>query len=1078
MQHYRLGIDIGTASVACAAFALKDGAPTEIIHCACRIFEEPLQPGTSGGVGDPKKARRRLARQQRRQHHRRAQRLRNIAALGPKIGVPPAETPPDCGQTIHQIRATAAEESILLPDLFRVFLHLAKRRGYMGVFRGPKAKKNPPKKAAADSAEPNLGQVREGVKTLHGNVGDGTLGQYLLRRVQNGLHLRLKADGLYADKAMVEDEFDRIWKTQEAAHPVLRKGGEALREEFRNAIFFKRPLRSPAPMVGNCELESDLPRAPMAHPAAQEFRMEQAIADLEFVAPGRRRRQSLSSPQREVVRKMLREKHEIQFAKMEDKMRLAGCPPPNGMSFNFARGGRDAWKKGDKTAEVMRKLKLTAQWSALDENAQTTVVNLLADIDDPEFFQSDPEWHKNIRRKKGGDSRRQFASPVVDFINVLAAHPKFNRLTKMGFDGGRASYCVKALRKITVKMRDDGADFANAKALVYPDSVPQKGEKRKLKPLLSPPVLTGNTVVDVALRQFRRTINAVISELGPPQETVIELSRDIALGLKKRGEIESKIRAKEKERESARKEAEEELKRPPTRREINRTLLWREQGRRWCPYCESVINLGDALNDSKDNPLATESEHILPSSVTRIRGQRAYLVLAHKSCNDAKKNKTPWQAWGDGRDSKRWGIVQERAEQFRAAKQFGKSSQLLHDGDALDAKELAEFSARQFAETSWIGRQCASWMREICPDVSVSRGRMTAYLRRHWGLDKVIPQLRYEDELPVLDKKGGEIPRDEFAKDPRRANKRIDHRHHMVDAVVIGLTGRSLFQKMTRLFQERTESGKAGFGNDDLEVPPMISGLPAMVKKFAADLSNLSHRPDRRPAGPLFDDSAYAARRDENKTLRYAKRISLESLVTPKDSEKTAKGKIGEIVDPQIRAAVLSAFEERIAKGEKPGAALHQGVPHPANQTRIRRVRRFQPDKITESAVHAEHRARDPKKPGEKKTLRKILKPIGYAWLEVSPQGKKKLVRLHEVAAQPKRTPKGGKRFYKNDTVCGPATGGIPYVVRQLNVAGGGSLFITRATEHREVKEFRKGETALKIVGSAAKLLNLEVMNG
>ena len=1071
MQHYRLGIDIGTASVACAAFALKDGVPTEIIHCACRIFEEPLQPAKGGGMGEPKKAARRLARQQRRQHHRRAQRLRNIAALGPKMGVAPAETPPDCGQTIHQIRATAAEESVPLPDVFRVFLHLAKRRGYMGVFREPKEKKIPPQKAAAENAEPTRGQVREGVEKLRDEIGGGTLGQYLLRRTQNGLHLRLKADGLYADKEMVEDEFDRIWKTQAAAHSVLRESGESLREEFRYAIFFKRPLRSPAPMVGNCELESDLPRAPMAHPAAQEFRMEQAIADLAFAAPGQRKKQPLSSAQREVVRKMLREKHEVQFAKMEDKMRLAGCPPPDGMNFNFARGGRDAWKKGDKTAEVMRKLKLASQWNALDENAQTAVVNLLANIGDPEVFQSNPDtWHENIRREKSRDFR-QFAPPVVVFINTLAAHPKFNRLAKMGFDDGRASYCVKALRKITAKMRDDGADFANAKALVYPDSVPQKGEKRKLQPLLSPPVPTGNTVVDVALRQFRRTINAVVSELGPPQETVIELSRDIALGLKKRGEIESKIRAKEKERESARKEAEEELKRPPTRREVNRILLWREQGRRWCPYCESPISLGAALDSHK-----TQSEHILPRSVTRIRGQRAYLVLAHKSCNEVKKDKTPWQAWGDGRAPERWQIVQERAAQFRAAKQFGKSSQLLHDGDALDAKEVADFSARQFAETSWIGRQCAAWMREICPDVFVSRGRMTAYLRRHWGLDKVIPQLRYEDGLPVLDEKGGEIRRDEFEKNPRRADKRIDHRHHMVDAVVIGLTGLSLFQKMTHHFQERTESGEAGFG-DDLEVPPMIPGLPATTKKFAADLSNLSHRPDRRPAGPLFDGNAYAARRDENKTLRYAKRVHLESLVAPTDSEKTAKRKIGEIVDPKVRAAILNAFEERIAKGEKPGAALHQGVPHPENQTRIRRVRRFQPDKITESAVHAEHRARDPKNPGQKKILRKILKPEGYAWLEVDSQGEKKLVRLHEVAAQPKRAPKGGKRFYKNDTVCGPATGGISYVVRQIKAQDSGMLVLVRTTETRPEKKL-KGRLEVMRPSDSAKLLALEILNG
>ena len=176
------------------------------------------------------------------------------------------------------------------------------------------------------------------------------------------------------------------------------------------------------------------------------------------------------------------------------------------------------------------------------------------------------------------------------------------------------------------------------------------------------------------------------------------------------------------------------------------------------------------------------------------------MVLAHESCNAEKKNKTPWQAWGDGRSPERWRIIQERAAQFRAAKLFGKSSQLLHDGDAMDAKEIGEFSNRQFQETSWIARECAEWLREICPDVMVSRGRMTAWLRRCWGLEKIIPELRYESGLPVLDDKGGEIHPDEFRAETRRADKRIDHRHHIVDAIVIGLTDRSLFQRMTRLY--------------------------------------------------------------------------------------------------------------------------------------------------------------------------------------------------------------------------------------------------------------------------------------
>jgi len=253
---YRLAVDVGTASIGLAAFKLNDrGEPASLIYHRVRIFQEPLLPARKGGVGEPKKAARRLVRQQRRQHSRRARRLRKLAYLSPLLGIDPRQVRPDAGQDIHRMRAEAAARPIGLDELLLVFIKIAKRRGFAGEFRV--------------KAEKDKGEVETGIYMLQGlmaEAGCATIGQYLWHRYKKGLSLRLKEAEIYASRDMVREEFDRIWETQAAHHAVMRgrHGGQALRDVFSDAIFHQRPLRSPATMVGMCPLEPTLKRAPRA----------------------------------------------------------------------------------------------------------------------------------------------------------------------------------------------------------------------------------------------------------------------------------------------------------------------------------------------------------------------------------------------------------------------------------------------------------------------------------------------------------------------------------------------------------------------------------------------------------------------------------------------------------------------------------------------------------------------------------------------------------------------------------------------------------------------------------------------
>ena len=985
-MRYRLGLDLGTASIGLVAFELdEDDTPLGVAYHSVRIFDEPLTPPKKGGVGEPKKAIRRLKRQQRRLLTRRVRRLRKLAHLAPLLGLDPTQIPADHGQSIHRLRALAASQPVTLPELFQVLLKLAKRRGYAGGFR-----------QKGDDEENGI--VKAGIGKLQADMevqGCITLGDYLQWRFDHGQSLKLKVAGLYADRQMVLDEFERIWAVQTQHHPVLQRGGVALRETFRTAIFHQRPLRSPAPMVGNCPLEPSLRRAPMAQPATQRFRIEKQIADLRW-SHGRRQH-PLHSDQQQVIRELLSVHAEVSFESLYRELEAKGCSRPPLNWLNLHSSSRDKLA-GDKTRAAMERLGLLPSWSALTSGQQITIINLLADIGSPELLR-EPDWSRRLNAGSGNQIRpREFAPEVVRFLNQLAAHPRFGRLAAIGLESGRSAYSIKALNKLAAAMAQHGCDEHAAMALEYP---PDPNQPPALASALDAPRSTGNVVVDVALRQIRREVNNALHRLGePPAQVIVELSRDMALGVTRRAEIISRIDKNARMRRQAAK-AITESGGTATTSAIRRYLLWTEQDQSWCPYCTEPINLSDALDGG-----VTHYEHIYPRSLTRIGKQRDFLVLAHRECNDAKGDRTPWQAWGQGQDPVRWEIVQERAARFRTKRLYGKARQLLAEETAdatIDEQVIQDFSARQFHESSWIAKLTAGWLRTICPDVMVGRGTLTAYLRRAWGLETVIPQARLEEGLRLLDTDGQVIDAKTFdryhnhweghpsgERTDRLPDKRIDHRHHLIDALVIGLCDRRLYQQMARHYKEVTEAGETRMRW--YKEPPL-----SQVRRLALSLvreCNLTHKPDRYLGGNLFQESAYGR---SNDGLRLLKRKSVATLGgAPKTTLAAILKDIEQIEHTSTREVIRQAVELRLAEGKTPIEAIQTPIRHPTYGNYIRRV--VLRANGNSGAFAVNHGTRQP-------GLSKLLIPEGFAFLEVmyEPTGlpRLELVPLHMALQRP-----------------------------------------------------------------------------
>ncbi len=132
--------------------------------------------------------------------------------------------------------------------------------------------------------------------------------------------------------------------------------------------------------------------------------------------------------------------------------------------------------------------------------------------------------------------------------------------------------------------------------------------QRKFLPL--PPQLT-NPIVRQATYEVRKVVNSILRELIYKQEhhlsaIHVELAREAKKSFDERTEIRLNNYKRQRTRDDAAAWIEEfnsSIK--PTRRTINRYLLWQEQGED-CPYCGKKISPEQLFNGDAD------VDHILP----------------------------------------------------------------------------------------------------------------------------------------------------------------------------------------------------------------------------------------------------------------------------------------------------------------------------------------------------------------------------------------------------------------------------------------------------------------------------------
>lgn len=844
--------DMGTNSIGWAVFRLgPDGAPIGLENAGVRIFSDGREPksGTSLAVG------RRVARGMSRRRDRYKARRRALLRTLTEYGLMPdseqarkelvAETSNsathEVARNVYQLRARALDEPLPPFHVGRVLFHLNQRRGFKSNRK-------------TDGRDNEQGMIATGVSKL-GAAMDAdkarTLGEFLHKRLQRGDWVRVRPQrftneegkeetgyGFYPERSFLQEEFKWIWEAQAAHHPALLT--EERRAHLFDIIFYQRPLKRPK--VGKCSFHPDQERLPKAHPLFQEFRLYKEANELELVFRGGRQ-EKLTPEQRDLLAKQLKTQKTAALAALRKTLKVPGA-----LRFNKERDARDKLKGDEVAAEMSHKDRFGQAWPAMPLAERWAVVEMLLETEDP------------LEARLWLEERYGFAPERIDAIlnaNLPAGYGRLGEtaLSEMLDELKHGTVLEEGTGRTVVLTERQAMDNVWGDNPAVQRTIENANELPPYQEVLSRRIPPGtedesdpydlrkgritNPTVHIGLNQLKRVMNALIRRYGKPDQVALELARKLKLNEQQQDDLRKEI-ARNTRAAEMRSEQLRNLGFPDNG--YNRVLLklWEELDpnvlSRVCIYCGEAIRVESLFNGSVD------VDHILPWSKT-LDDSLANRIVCHVACNRTKGNYAPAEVpqWKHRLDD-----MMARAERLPPNKRWRFGPEAMKK-----FKDEESFLARQLTDTQYLSRLAHEYVAALYPDeepdawgvfekrnhVRVIPGRMTEMLRRQWGLNSIISD--------------------------HNAKNRNDHRHHAIDAIVVGVTTRSLLQRIATVAGSREA---AALEDTIAKIDPPWEGFRDDVKAVI-DRIVVSHKPDHgslpRPgsmgqtAGQLHNSTAY-----------------------------------------------------------------------------------------------------------------------------------------------------------------------------------------------------------------------------
>jgi CRISPR-associated endonuclease Csn1 len=876
-MRYRLALDLGSTSLGWAMIRLNgDNKPSAVIKAGVRIFSDGRNPKDGSSLAVTRRDARSMRRRRDRLLKRKSRMMRSLIEHN-FFSAEEVERKALVTLNPYALRAKGLDGALTPAQFGRALFHINQRRGFKSN------RKTDKKDNDGGALKTAISKLRESLKTENCR----SVGEWLHKRDAAELTVRaryrqskvVKDDGktkidksydLYIDRAMIEDEFDALWRKQTELNPTLFT--EAARTDLKDVLLHQRPLKPVK--AGRCTFMPDEERAPLALPSVQRFRMYQEVNNLRILRAGLKD-EPLTLAQRDELIKALEANSKRTFTQIKTLLMTGG-----GVQFNFEDPRRQELKGNVTSAILSKDENFGPSWFSFDESKQDEIVFQLVKEENEAKLVRWLQENTNVDEKQA---------------EVIA---------NTGLPEGYGSLCAMALARILPELRRDVLTYDKAVQAAGFDhhsniSPSATGEILMSLPYYGQPLQRhvgfgtndpadsdekrygkiANPTVHIGLNQIRLVVNALIKRYGHPSEVIVEVARELKQSKDQRDE-ESKRQADNQRRNiRLRTDISGTLGISLERvriADIQKMILWEELSNnvadRRCPYSGVQISAHMLLSDQ------VEIEHILPFSET-LDDSLNNKTVALRQANRVKGNRTPWAAFGAqptaGFDYE--GIL-ARAELMPKFKRYrfseGAMTQWLKDD--------AGFLPRALNDTRHMSKVAREYMSLVCPqNTRVIPGRMTAMLRAKFGLNDVLGL-------------NGE-------------KNRNDHRHHAVDACVIAVTDQGLLQR----FAQASASAREMHLNRLVENMPLPWDSYREHVQRAIDNIWVSHKPDHSHEGAMHNDTAYG--------LLGAGRVSVHKTVDGQRQRFVDNLKVIEFTNANsaARHGVLPNGDPRPYKGYK-----------------------------------------------------------------------------------------------------------------------------------------------------------------
>ncbi len=850
-----LGLDLGSASIGWALTyePEKQGGQLKIAAMGVRII--PLTTDDSDefskGNAISKNATRTQNRGTRRCVHRYKLRRDQLKRMFIKLGMMPTKELFELtALDLYLLRDKALKEEITLQELGRVFFHMNQKRGYKSNRKAQneedKEKKDDDSDSIKTSKKGYLDLIADREKIIAQNRV--TIGQYLYVQLCANPLFRVK-ENIFMRFSYI-DEFNKIWDFQSKYHPI--ELNEVNKMQVRDGIiYYQRPLKSQKGLVSVCEFEGKSYKdkrngyeknvfsgpkvTPKSSPLFQVAKIWQELNNVEIT--------SFQAMKSNVLFAGILDNdfnaHGKRYLTQDEKVKLF-----NRLNWGEKLVSKDILKelgyksgfneykinlRNEKFMEGNRTL--TAIQKVFDKHKvkrddllqfNLSVVNDRPDTDTGEYlnrveasFEKEPLyqlWHLIY----SVDSSEELTKVLVNKYRLSESVAK--DLAKIDFlKQGYGNMSARALRNI-VPFLMNGAQFSEAcEKAGYNHSNSLTKTDNEQRPLLDkleiyPKNSLRQPVVEKIINQVVNLINDIINPkngLLTDEERYakdqFEIRVELARDLKQSAEERSNAYAANSKADKYHKDIVDILRNDlgfnrVSQNDVIRYKLWREFGQ-VSPYePNKVISLKAAFN--LEEGVLYDIEHIVPKS-RLFDDSFSNKTLCPRALNSG--------IYGKNQDTAYDFMKKQGDEKFHEFIEFIKVQLNKKDGISrskfnklmMPGEKIPEdFIERQMQETRYISREVHKLLQNVCRNVYSSTGAITSKLRQLWGWDDILMNLQIEkyreqEQTEWIElNRCGQIHRKERIKN---WTKRLDHRHHAIDALCIACTTQGMIQRINTL---------------------------------------------------------------------------------------------------------------------------------------------------------------------------------------------------------------------------------------------------------------------------------------